>query len=832
MGAEKSVISRSKREASPDTITLVRTLRPLEKTIALLALGLVLVPAGCRRCDGRSGEPTGHAVLRDPQPFPGSNERIGVRRPPPRDNGDPGLLPLMVEALEGRDGPIGYLGERARGDRRFGPLEKRIVAVEDEPFAGIDVAPARAALEKARAGHLIVSTLDPPVEPWPSERASTIHELLRDGVPPPGFDPIAIGRAHILYRVAEPLEVTEAQMASITAYLRARFTRGEVPDDLDFPPDARARTRDGKVRFIVAVRGLAEGCQTGRARGFVIGEAETVRAALDDAAEKLRRRWSRLRDRLGCPRAMNDLDRAAGQITLQVELVHRMAAITDREPDRLYWLVELGREGLYLRRRNQVWMLSPARTIHRALSDERAVAERVGRWNGLPEDAWRDPGFELGRFETVAWVEPSPRGDPLALYRGVPLVRVPDITRESLIEALWLGAHFLERNQEANGAYRYLYRPLRRPDDRWAETNNIVRHSLCPLVMVRAHQLRADPALVSSAQRGIDFTLSHLERVGDRCRINYRAPDDRRATAKMGTVAAMVISILELGRVQDISEYRDELQCLGAQILAMQEDSGLFTHYDVPRGHHLYGHHNTIYPGELMLALSRLYEWSGDERYRQAFDRAMEFQRNWFRQTRSQTEEDGIYNERRRVDLISFEPWGIMAVDDMHRQTGDQRYADFGFELVEFMDGLFHFDLGRAQYADYLGGYFKTQQELPAINSCGYTEGAAAAFAIALRSGQRIEERRQALLLGLRFVLQLQYHPDRSTFHLPDPETASGGFRYNLSFSRVRNDYMYHAMNALALAAATLRPEDYPSQIEFDGVPAILEPAFGGQGSP
>jgi hypothetical protein len=167
-----------------------------------------------------------------------------------------------------------------------------------------------------------------------------------------------------------------------------------------------------------------------------------------------------------------------------------------------------------------------------------------------------------------------------------------------------------------------------------------------------------------------------------------------------------------------------------------------------------------------------------------------------------------------------------MAVEDMYRQTGEQQYVDFGFELVEFMDGSFQYDLGRAQYPDYLGGYFKTQLELPAINSCGYTEGAAAAFALALRSGERIEERRLALLLGLRFVLQLQYRPGESLFHVPDPDTTSGGFRYNLSASRIRNDYMYHAMNALALAAFTLRPEDYPPYVRVDDVPEILEPAF------
>lgn len=816
---------------------LVRNLMTMTKMLSLLLLCtfplLGCEPSSSRTGGSRGSGPSGRAVLRPPQDFPGSSPQKGVRRPPPRDNGDPGMLPLIRRALEGYDGPIAYLGERDPEDRRFAELEKRVVNVEDDPFSGTDSAPARAALQKARASFVIVSALDPPIPPWPSEGASTIRELLRDGVPPPGFDPLVIGRAHLLYRVDQPFAVTEDQMASITAYLRARLAGKQARGGLDVPEDARVRSVDGKVRFIIAVRGIGHGCHQGRAEGFTVGEGTTVRGSLDNAVTQLRRRWSPTRRRLGCSREMpRDIDDAMAHLTLQVELVHRMAALTDREEDRLFWLIELGREGVYLQRGEQTLMVSPSRTIHAALDNELSMVERLGRWNDLSEEVWTNETHEFGRFETFAWLELRPGAEPLALYRGLPLVRVHDIDRESLVEGLVLGAQFLVRNQESSGAYRYLYRPLRNERERWTTNNNIVRHSLCPLVVLRAHQLSPDPVLLRSAKRGIDYTLSHLRHREERCHIWYQAEGDSRGNAKMGTVAAMVISIIEMGESADIEEYRDELTCLGEQILAMQERSGRFTHYDVPVGHPFYGRHNTIYPGELMLALSRLFEWSGDTRFREAFDRAMEFQRNWFREMSAETRDDGIYDERHRVDLISFEPWGVMAVDDMHRQTGQQRYVDFGFELAEFMDGLFQFDFRRAQYADYLGGYFKTQLELPAINSCGYTEGAAAAYRLALRSGQRIAERRQRLLFGLRYVLQLQYHPERSLFHMPDPEMSSGGFRYNLSFSRVRNDYMYHALNALALAALTLRDEDYPAHVDFGDVPEILEPAFAPDRTP
>jgi hypothetical protein len=587
------------------------------------------------------------------------------------------------------------------------------------------------------------------------------------------------------------------------------------------------------VRVILSLRAHEESCASGRPITRRVGQGRTLRDALDAAARSARGRWRRDRDRSRCGSAVPEtIEQALPRLDLQVELVHRMAGISDRTADRLYYLIELGREGVYLTRGDDTLLVSPNQTIQQSIEGERALVERLGRWNELPDDSWADRANGFGRFETIAWLEPSPGGEPVELYRGVPLVTFADVTRENVVDALVLAARFLARNQTERGEYRYVYRPFRDADERWTDENNIVRHGLCPKVVLMAHQLRPDPALLASARRGIDYTLRFLERRDDRCWVSHQDDGSDEPNIKMGVVAVTIISILELARVEPIDQYRDELECLAAQLLAMQEPSGQFVHYDVPRGHPYYGRHNTIYPGEIMLALSRLHEFTHDERYKRAFDRALEFQRRWFRAERAETTPDGIYADQRRQDLISFEPWGIMAVEDMYRQTGEQQYADFGFELVEFMDGSFHFDLGRAQYPDYLGGYFKTQLELPAINSCGYTEGAAAAFAIALRADDRVEERRLSLLLGLRFVLQLQYAPGRSLFYVPDAATANGGFRYNLSASRIRNDYMYHAMNALAVAAFTLRPEDYPPHVSPGAIPEILEPAFPAVESP
>ena len=59
--------------------------------------------------------------------------------------------------------------------------------------------------------------------------------------------------------------------------------------------------------------------------------------------------------------------------------------------------------------------------------------------------------------------------------------------------------------------------------------------------------------------------------------------------------------------------------------------------------------------------------------------------------------------------------------------------------------------------------------------------------------------------------MQIQYEGYATSYYVPNPRTAMGGFRYNLNFSRSRNDYSYHAMSALAQAVAFLRAQDYPA---------------------
>jgi hypothetical protein len=445
----------------------------------------------------------------------------------------------------------------------------------------------------------------------------------------------------------------------------------------------------------------------------------------------------------------------------------------------------------------------------------------------LHESVWhKDATYRFGRFRTIHWIERSPEGDIVELYRGIPLKTIWDVSRASLVRSLELGADWLMRNQSPDGQYAYKYTPINRPGRRWTAGGNIVRHALNPYTLLMVNKIRPNPALVESAKKGIDFTLKFLRREGNRCVICHRDPPARYYNAKIGTVAVTILSILKLADVTDIKEYDDVLRCLAEELLYMQDPNGHFWQYDVPEDHPYYGAESTIAPGEFIFALSRLYSHYRDEKYKEAVDRALPWYLAAWRKLRKEKTPHGVYDEEHRVNLIGIVPWLVTAMNDLHKTTSEMRYAEIAFEQQDWIDDTFFWYPNRAQYPDYVGASYKTHRELPAINSCQYSEGAAAAYDLAKRVKRDIEKRRLIVVHGMRFCLQTQYDSYGSTYFLPVPEEAMGGYRYTIGHTKLRNDYNYHAMAAIAQAVEYLEDDDYPTEHSLK-IPPVLSELLG-----
>lgn len=734
-----------------------------------------------------------------------------LRRDEVDDPDDTELLEAVADAIETAPGKVAYLSDRGP-DPRWESLFGRLLEVTAADLPDLEIAANAQRLKAQGADFILVDGRTPRPSPWLQPRTSGLRERLRDALPLSHFHPLVRAEAWTLYRIAPPLEFTREEERRIVSFVR-RSLQGEGGEALgiDKPKDALGMP---SFRVAITLRKRDERSLKGRPVTFRSKSGSTLEKALLATTSSLRGSWSE--DRRKVERDFHvdlpsDVDEAVREMEIGVEVFHRSCRITDRDPARLLWNFELSLEGLSLADGDRFHYVLPSVGLHRGFENELAFVRRLEEAGDLPEDSWRDRRWRFSRFETKSFQELRAQGDPVEMYRGAPLVRLSNVTRANVIRALRIGSRWLTSNQLDDGQFRYRYKPLNKVDKRWLVGNNVVRHALNPYTLMLVNRVSPSDHLVKSAIKGLGYTMRHLEKRGRRCyvwHLDVPSPDEN---AKMGTVAVTILSILKMGEATDISEYEDELRCLAEELLYVQDRNGHFRQYDVPEDHPYFGAENAIFPGEMMFALARMYNHTSDERYHRAYDRAMEWYQAWWADRVAKKTDDGIYTERLRMDLVGFVPWGVMSLEAIHRKTNDDKYARWAESLSDWMDEAFLFDADRTAYPDYLGAYFKTHRELPAINSCGYTEGAAAMFAIALRTGRDVERRRRSLLYGFRFAMQLQYEGDATTFWIPDPDVAMGGFRYHLGASRLRNDYSYHAMSALGHGVTYLRDQDWPA---------------------
>jgi hypothetical protein len=239
---------------------------------------------------------------------------------------------------------------------------------------------------------------------------------------------------------------------------------------------------------------------------------------------------------------------------------------------------------------------------------------------------------------------------------------------------------------------------------------------------------------------------------------------------------------------------------LGEFIISMQEDSGHFKSYDRVTWFFGLDKDLSVYAGESLYALARLYRIFGDEKYLRAFEKAVGYYRPWMR-----TAHD-----------TAFYAWATSGCSEMYEATethlgrGNRSFANFAFEMTDYMEGVQNLKNGSEAYGSF-GGVVN-------INTGTYTEGIGDAYRIAvkLNDTDRADSYGNMLLRGCRSIIKLQLLPE-DLEDSPCPDRALGGFRSRLTDSSgermhliLRIDYAQHAVSGLSrvLVEPTLAAQD------------------------
>ncbi len=684
------------------------------------------------------GKNKGDVLIDDPSTVRGIPETVTV--------GALGADPEVVEVLNGLD-------EAAAADLLYGKGVRTLI-VHSEVMPSVD----RGARVLSRLYH---------------------HDhLLR-------FQLFRVSQGLMFYRVRKKVVTFDESVAkSAISYLRKKMS-GQPTEAL---PDLRSNT--GNWTFVASIRGQ------GRELAIAFAQDRKIQRALDELAEDLEKVHRRRIEYYGFPPLRDHM----GELRIEIQRVTERAFVEPRSEAFLQRFMEMGIDGAFIltKDRKERGVLPGSVSYTQAIRNaDKFLREAAKQGRMSSRRPWRGEGSWLEIFRTIHFIE-TKGGQVAQLTRGVTDVPMRSVTlgaiRQGIIEA---GEWYLA-NIQPDGSVVYKFWPS---ENRYSNEYNHVRHTLATWNLVQAYEMEARPEFLEGAQRALKWSNKYLkyETNADHGEMAFYSYKNNQ---KLGSVVVNLLGIIDLARTTESHEWDDMMKQLGNFTRFMQEPNGKFRGYYVDEKHPYFNQTNDIVPGEAALSLVYLAEYFDDDAWIEPLKKYWEYYKPWFRERAAKVNWDApwpahIYTNETRLELVQFGPWTVMAANAYHRRTGDMDAAKFGLEVARWMIEAYQWNEERSPWPDYIGGYYKLPGELPAMQAFCYAEGTAAAYQLALRAVPEEaayfeKSTREAMRLGL----QMQYN-EVDVYSFSRPRQVFGGIRYALNETKVRIDYVHHALSAM-----------------------------------
>ena len=562
------------------------------------------------------------------------------------------------------------------------------------------------------------------------------------------------------------------------------------------PAELLAAARDG---LSSEPQPASVGAIAARVRIWRDGEEEAcAEASADDALSAVGNAASRL----AVPEA--------GSAALWVEAMAEAEAV---QPDGLSGLMQTampGYHGLRLRDGERAAIGWPSDAL-REPGRGAAWAKRLNR-AVRPPGARLAPSTTVERFTTIEAVGPiEPAEDepePPRRIAGFRVVEQEEVLPDRLAGAALQAGAWLFRHQREDGLFAYEYQPSERA---WSGADNLVRQAGCAWAAAFLARLTRDRGTLNAAARAVTGIVErHLRRDGPG-RLFYLADAE---APRLGAIPLFVLATIELEGAATVE--REIIRQLTATMLTVQEPDGRFG--TTARGLELEGS-ETYYAGQITLALARLHSSRAFGKPRQRIATAARQALNHY---------SNRWSDESERDL-SFTTWMLQACNVWEAQTQDEQVKRYAYKIADWalqyqhpqpdppparpaaddetaspgMTAELEAQTGR-QHSLWHGAY----QSTPGIGTAAYTEGIAAALALAQRVGdeERIARYDQSARSAARFLLQLQLlAPDA---HVSSSSDQMGAVQSALHRQSLRCDNAQHFLMSLLATRALCWPGD------------------------
>ncbi len=421
----------------------------------------------------------------------------------------------------------------------------------------------------------------------------------------------------------------------------------------------------------------------------------------------------------------------------------------------------------------------PVYIVRTQIEDGVGVVRQLAVDAGLPEHEWKNAKITVFMTQDFVLSEKMEKAKELAFTRS--RVYVENVTRQDLIDAVnnswgWYLKNQLTEGEEA-GRYMYTFFPSKdlEPDEDWG-----LRNLNAVFVLAEIAKDQKDPVKIASVKKAIDTFARFLKEGHNGKWLDW--PYQRRVRSIAGT-AFLLGAMLEL----EVPGYEATMKQMTDAIISLQQPDGkLLTDFA--------GNYRDVdqmyYPGETLLILARYYKKTKYKPALEAVEKAYEFYQAFWNNKENQQG--------------PFVPWQVRAYQEAWSITKDRRYADFVFQLEDWMLKKYK-PLGSDAEPGRQGA-LSTQFAGTGV----YSEGLSAATRLAREIGdkERYERYSKALRGMMGYVLGLQFK-DEDTYWVKRPDKVRGALSMRPDNEELRIDSTYHAISGVHYTSKLFTDEEW-----------------------
>jgi hypothetical protein len=354
----------------------------------------------------------------------------------------------------------------------------------------------------------------------------------------------------------------------------------------------------------------------------------------------------------------------------------------------------------------------------------------------------------------VAVPPPTPQRAPVPYDQFRNLELLPEQTRQMVMSAL-KGMEWLHRYNQNNGLFLPGYLPA---VNQTMEGGNYLEQAIAVFVLSRSARFTGDERYAVRASQTI-LTLLSCTTVVDPPGSGVRRPAEPSIVCnRLAMAGFLVLAIHELpAPTPDLLAKAEEL-C--AFIVRQQRDDGSLSYVDAPTDDSLLVDPEGInkYPGAALAALAMSLRSKPTPGKIESLRKAAVYYRKWFR-------------EHPHPDLT---PWMTAACADAYTATKDDRFAEFAFEMNDWLCALQFVESPDSRRPYWRGSFKKIadgklQMGAPGIEAALYAQSLADCCRLIRQMPkadvQRHDRCRDAAIRALQFLSTLQFS-ESNTMHI------------------------------------------------------------------